>query len=220
MTLNLTALLWICLLGALTPGPSLMVILSVAAREGARAGALASWAHAVGVGLWATLSLSGWSYTLRALPELVRWVSAGASAYLIFLASRLEREALSPAPPPLAPHSHSHPRGGDGVARDPHTERSGAWGAPLAGFMISVSNPKLLLFFTSIYPQVLPPHPISGASLWIALLTPVVVDGAWYHLASSLSSRAGLLGALERQRRLVAALSALLFLGVALQGLC
>lgn len=212
MNIDLMMLLSVCVLGAMSPGPSLMVILGVAAREGPRAAALASWAHACGVGLWAALSLSGWSYTLSALPTIARLISACASAYLIYLAYQLMREALARGP-----------RAGSSLAEpssESPSEFRGARNAIMAGFLISISNPKLLIFFTSIYPQVIPHQEVSGATLWIALLTPLLIDGAWYHLVSALSSRSGLLSALERHQRLIATLTALLFVGVALKGLC
>ena len=81
--LNLYTLTLVCLLGAMSPGPSLAVILGIAAQSGPSSAALASWAHAIGVGVWATLSLSGWSYLLTRAPEIAQWLTLIASLYLM-----------------------------------------------------------------------------------------------------------------------------------------
>ena len=46
----------ICILGAFSPGPSLMVILSLAATNGSKAGYIASIGHGTGIFIYAMLS--------------------------------------------------------------------------------------------------------------------------------------------------------------------
>ena len=56
------SLISICLLGALSPGPSLMVILACTAENGRKAGVLASIGHGLGVFIYALAAASGLSY--------------------------------------------------------------------------------------------------------------------------------------------------------------
>lgn len=191
----------------MSPGPSLAVILGVAAQSGPRAAAFASWAHATGVGFWATVSLSGWSYLLARAPNVARGVTLIASLYLMSLAYTLWRRAQ-------ALKSGSDARVRPTAQSDPHDTLK----ASLAGLFISISNPKLLIFFTTIYPQVLPEQ-TDGVSFALAVLIPTVIDGAWYHATSNLSAKVGLLSAIGRHQRLVALLNALVFLLISVRGL-
>ena len=59
------SLISICLLGALSPGPSLMVILACTAENGRKAGVLASIGHGLGVFIYALAAASGLSYLLN-----------------------------------------------------------------------------------------------------------------------------------------------------------
>ena len=183
-SLDLWTLAGICLLGAMTPGPSVVVILGVATRSGARAAVLASWTHALGVALWAFLTLYGWRLIVTHAPWAAQTISLLGAGYLVYLAYQMWFTArqVSPNSSGLAEVSSHHPTS---------RLRDG-----LAGFMISISNPKLILFFTAIYTQILPLNPSPRDQL-VALLIPPLIDGAWYSFAVLVASRFGLLSFLE-----------------------
>ena len=92
-SLDLWTLAGICLLGAMTPGPSVVVILGVATRSGARAAVLASWTHALGVALWAFLTLYGWRLIVTHAPWAAQTISLLGAGYLIYLAYQMWSEA-------------------------------------------------------------------------------------------------------------------------------
>lgn len=207
-SVHLTTLIMVCLLGAMSPGPSLAVILGVATQHGVRGAILASWAHALGVALWASLSLCGWQYTLEHAPKMAQVLTVLASIYLIYLAILLilglrdfeQSESIT-------------------IEEDHQIlERHHAQKAALSGLMISISNPKLLIFFTTIYPQVIP-HKTTGMMLIIAILIPMIIDGAWYHFIATISARMGLLKVLERHRKSILLIHAVLFFFIASQGI-
>ena len=201
-SLDLFTLAGVCLLGAMTPGPSVVVILGVATRSGLRAAILASWAHAFGVALWAFLTLYGWRLIVTHTPWAAHTISLLGAAYLIYLAYQMWSEAARDQSQHALEHS-SDTRSSVPTAtltqpikhrNKAHLSRDG-----LAGLMIAISNPKLILFFTAIYTQVLPLNP-SPSDQVLALMTPTLIDGAWYSFAVIMASRFGLLSFLERHK--------------------
>ena len=55
----------ICSLGALSPGPSLIVMLSLTASNGRNAGYVASIGHGIGIFIYALLSATGLALVLK-----------------------------------------------------------------------------------------------------------------------------------------------------------
>ena len=60
----------ICTLGAFSPGPSLMVILSLTASKGRKAGYIASIGHGIGIFIYALLSATGLAIMLNTYRQL------------------------------------------------------------------------------------------------------------------------------------------------------
>lgn len=213
-SLELSQLVGVCLLGALSPGPSLLVILGLMARYGARVAILAAWAHAFGVGIWALITLSGWSAISNYAPWATATISTAGALYLIYLAwTFMRREAqLFTESSGLEETEHA-PEAPLATSRITLTETIKR-ASP--GLMIALSNPKLMIFFTAIYTQVLPQRP-SETERFVACITPLLIDGAWYSAVALGASRWGLLSYLSRHERAVRYLTAALFLMIAAQ---
>ena len=210
-SLDILTLTSVCILGAMSPGPSLFVILGVTTQNSYKAGIIASWTHAIGVGLWASLSLSGWHVLILSHPLIAQIISQIAALYLIYLALRLYLSKVDEATDtPTHELTDTHSKDNPPLTWKMMTQ------AGLAGFSISISNPKLLLFFSAIYPQVLPSS-MGQKEIILALLIPIVIDGAWYHLVTIASHRLGLLKWLYKYQRPVMLMTALVFLFIAIR---
>ena len=75
----------ICLLGAMSPGPSLVVVLRQAISSGRKAGLITAIAHGIGIGLYAMACISGIAVIITTSPILfttLKWAGAG---YLLWL---------------------------------------------------------------------------------------------------------------------------------------
>ena len=213
---NYLTLISVCLLGAMSPGPSLMVILGVGSEYGPRAGVISSWSHALGVGLWAALSVSAWYLLTDTQSALSEMISASvllvASSYLIYVGLSMCRQLFTDEP-----SGDDHSSSSDETVS--HQSRSSArLSASRAGLSIAVANPKLLLFFSAIYPQVLPKM-LSPVECLIAISVPILIDGLWYHLITLFSDRLGLLSALQRYRKVTQGLMAALLLMIGVNSL-
>ena len=135
------------LLAVASPGPSTVLVIQTAAVAGRRGGLLAALAMMVGALVWATAALFG----LQALFAQFAWLYmafriAGA-IYLIYLAVMLWRHARDPLPE-IAPGSTAHLAGWQGFAPM-------IFGRAL---LLQLSNPKIMVFFGSIFLSVLPQH--------------------------------------------------------------
>jgi threonine/homoserine/homoserine lactone efflux protein len=172
--LILVGLAVVHLLAAVSPGPSFVLVVQTAATAGRRAGLLAAFAMMVGALLWATAALFG----LQALFAHFEWLYvafriAGA-LYLIYLAVMLWRHARDPLPEiPV------------GSAR-----RASGWQGFLRALLLQLSNPKIMVFFGSIFLSLLP----QGMPTWMdaAVLTIVGFNEfTWFALLALLFSSGG-----------------------------
>jgi threonine/homoserine/homoserine lactone efflux protein len=123
----------------LTPGADMMFCLSQGMAAGPRAAIAASGGISAGVLVHVTLAGVGLGAMLEAFPWLfgaIRWLGA---AYLLWLAWRTLRTPLSP-----------------GAALIRRTSR-----ALRDGFVVNLSNPKVILFVLAFLPQfVTPARPV------------------------------------------------------------
>ncbi|MFT4789067.1 MAG: threonine/homoserine/homoserine lactone efflux protein, partial [Paraglaciecola sp.] len=170
ITMELTtwlSLVAVCILGALSPGPSLAVILRLSLTQSAKHGAVAALTHGFGVGLWALLTMQGLAVVMTAYPELFNAISIAGGLYLAWIGIKAIRYAGKNALPESKLANMSL-----GQA---------AWD----GLMISMLNPKLALFFLALFSQFI--HTDMDLStqtlLWATVL---LIDSGWYLLVAFL----------------------------------
>ena len=158
----------ICLLGAMSPGPSLAVVVRHSIHGRRRQGIITAWAHGLGIGLYALLSVLGIATILFAAPGLLRGLQLGGALFLLYLAWQAGRSALvnKTATVPIASTHHQ-------AARD--------------GFLIAFLNPKTGLFFIALFSQFVVPGQELLSKGGMALLA-MGIDGLWYTLVALLLS--------------------------------
>ena len=165
---------------ALFPGPNMALIISTSVAHGARYGfwtllgtsaALAVQLAVVALGMTTLLAAAGYWF------DLIRW---GGALYLIWIGVQAWR-----APAPTLATAAAPPRPRATVAR---------------GFLVSITNPKTLLFFGAFFPQfVSPGHALAPQLLAMSVTFLVIVaalDSAWALAAGRLR------GAIVQQGRL------------------
>lgn len=149
----------ICALGAMSPGPSLAVVLRHTLTGGRAAGLASASTHGIGIGLYALACISGLAFLLTTSPSLFLVMQWAGAAYLAWLGLR----GLMASP--------SH----EGELTEPTSTRSAAQD----GFLIVFLNPKIAVFFIALFSQVIGPDTSLGARLGYAL-TAAVIDALWY----------------------------------------
>ncbi|SRR6266404_503860 len=140
--LPLFGLALVHLLAVASPGPSTVLVIQTAASSGRRGGLLAAFAMMLGALAWAAAAL----YGLQALFARFDWLYValriGGGLYLVYLAVMLWRNAGAPLP-----------------EIDPDQPRRSGWQGFVHALLLQVSNPKIMVFFGSIFLSLLPAHP-------------------------------------------------------------
>jgi len=167
------------LLGAMSPGPSLVIVVNHTIRGGASHGVAAAVAHGLGVTLYAVAVVSGLAVVLAASSQLYTTLQWGGAAFLLYLGIKSLTAGRS------SPQS--------GQAQVPASLSQAAF----QGLMVAFFNPKLAIFFLALFSQLLD----QGASLQqkaLMVVTFGAIDGLWYTCASVLLSRPGVLDRVQR----------------------
>lgn len=175
---SILAISVICVLGAISPGPSLAVVIRNTINGGRKQGVLTGVGHGLGLGMYALLSVMGISSLITGNKQFFSILQIIGSFFLIFLASRM-------------------------IFKQPHKElthfdknkmRKGFF----EGFMISFLNPKILIFFTAVFSQFM----TDDLTLIDKIIMAVVagaIDITWYVLVAIVLAGTRLLNILKRQ---------------------
>ena len=152
------------LIGAMSPGPSFVLVSHTAIIRSRRAGLAAALGMGIGGAIFALLALAG----LHALLVRVEWAyllfKLLGGAYLAYLGVRIWRGASLPLPPERA-------------GRVDHA--GAAWKSLAVGIATQLSNPKTALVYGSIFAAFLPAAP----ERWLFTALPLgvfVVEAGWY----------------------------------------
>ena len=169
------SLLAICILGAMSPGPSLAVVIRNTVSRGRGAGVITALSHGLGVGGYALATSLGLAAVIASQKTLFNAITLAGSAYLLWLgasAMRGGRTTSSDGRP-------MHPGHGPDAGRQP----AGAIAAARDGFTIAFLNPKIALFFLALFSQFVS---ADAGVVEVTLLagTATVVDAGWYALVA------------------------------------
>ena len=158
----LIALSFVCAMGAISPGPSLAVVLRNTISGGRLKGAMTGVGHGIGLGIYAFIAVMGLSSLLLANKEIFNLIQWGGALFLVWLAFNMI--------------SYHRPNFSD--------EHEGNWRRGfLEGFMIAFLNPKILVFMTAIFSQFIGPN-ISNNERFIMAILAGVIDTTWYVLVA------------------------------------
>lgn len=147
------------------PGPNMLHVMTQSMRHGFGRALFTMAGCMLGLLCLFGLSAMGMSALLSALPQLLDLIRIAGALYLVWLGLRTWREgAASLAIEPDA--AASGPRSRAGLFRD--------------GVLISISNPKALIFAAAFFPQFVNPALPKTSQFAILVGTFVVIEMAWY----------------------------------------
>ncbi|MBY8128323.1 LysE family translocator [Vibrio fluvialis] len=192
------SLFTICILGAMSPGPSLAMVAKHSLAGGRKNGLATAWAHAFGIGVYAFITLIGLAVVLHQLPLLFKTISYAGAFYLAYLGLNALRSK------------------GGVAAKLESGESVSVWQSAREGLMISLLSPKIALFFIALFSQfVAVGNEFSSKALIV--VTPFVVDGLWYTFITFLLSSPRLLDKLRARAVLIDRLSGVVLIALALR---
>ena len=193
------ALAAICVMGAISPGPSLALIIRNTVQGGQGHGVATALGHGLGVGIYALNTALGLAILITQTPLLYDLIRYGGAAFLAWLGIK----ALL-----------ARPAGGEAGKEEGHPPR-GRQGA-FEGFMVAFLNPQLAIFFIALFSQFV--HADTG---WreggIMMMTAGGIDALWYVLVALVLSRGPVLAWLKAKSTVIDKVSGLVLLGLALK---
>ncbi|WP_136247911.1 LysE family translocator [Halomonas borealis] len=187
----------ICAMGAMSPGPSLALVLRHTLGGGRVPGIIAALTHALGVGFYALLTVWGLGAVIVRFPMLFQAITWGGAAYLAWLGIK----AL---------------RAGHGGALEAGAMATSGRQAAREGMLVALGNPKLILFFVALLSQFVTPD-MSLAARAIIVLTAMIIDGAWYVLVAVGLSHSRVLPWLQARSHWINRATGMLLLALALR---
>jgi threonine/homoserine/homoserine lactone efflux protein len=153
-------------LGAMSPGPSFLMVARTSIASSRAAGLAAALGMGVGGVLFAAAALLGLHVVLLAVPWLYIALKVLGGAYLVIIGITIWRGARQPV-------------------RISGDERLGqrAAGAFWLALLTQVSNPKTAVVYASVFAALLPPE----IPLWATLVLPAVlfaIEAGWYSVVA------------------------------------
>ena len=176
---NLAGIAAVCMMGAISPGPSLAVVVRNTVSGGRREGVITSIGHGIGFGIYALIAVIGMSTLLeneRAFQAL-QWGGAGLLILLGIMMIKSESK------------------------NEDEDDNSGRRGFT-EGFMMAFLNPKILVFLTAVFSQFL----WVGITLQEQIVVGVmggVIDGVWYVLVALVLAGTPLINGLRKNAIIV-----------------
>jgi threonine/homoserine/homoserine lactone efflux protein len=168
------------LMAAISPGQSFLFITRTAMTSGRMPALAATAGMAVGACVWAVAAMLGMAVILQQATWAYTILRIAGGLYLVYLAIMIWRHA---------------PAGMEMGAVEKQDMRLLA--SLRHGFLIQLANPKVVVFFGSIFFALLPPD----APLWVSCTAVLIVlfnETAWFTLVSLLFSSSGPRGAYVR----------------------
>jgi threonine/homoserine/homoserine lactone efflux protein len=181
-----------CVIVAVVPGPMVTLVLANGLTHGRRAALLNVAGAQLAMALMMGVLVAGLAVVVETMGWWFDWLRLIGAAYLVWLGIKLLRSS-----------------GDLGAGTRPPAPRGGFF---LQGFLVMLSNPKVLLFFGAFIPQFVDPRGDAGEQVVLLGATAMAVatfsDGAYALLAAQAGTW------LSRTRvRLAAQLSGLTLIG-------
>lgn len=156
----------VCSIGAMVPGPSLIIILYIANTKDFISSVIASIGHGIGILIYALISIFSISFIIKIAPFTIQIIQFIGAMFLIYIGSKI---IFIKSP--------------DEQKIDQKLNTKSLLESFILGLTTSLINPKVIIFFTSIFSQFLDDDYSVFTKIIMAFLAGVI-DTTWYVLAS------------------------------------
>tara|TARA_Y100000590_G_scaffold412272_1_gene507084 strand:- start:106 stop:726 length:621 start_codon:yes stop_codon:yes gene_type:complete len=185
----------VCLLGAMSPGPSLALIINNSINYNRLSGILASVAHGLGIFLYATITVISLEFILQNHQKIFFIIQILGSIFLFFLGLLFIFKK-------------------NNEKYEKNNEKKINAGSFVQGFVIAIINPKILVWFVAIYSQFITVNANFSEKL-ILIITPSYVDAIWYSLIAILVTSYGLKDFFNNKKNTIQKIIGALFIIIA-----
>ena len=173
----------VCIIGAMSPGPSLVVVLRNTVEGGRSQGIMCALGHGLAFFLYAGLAITGISILILNLPELLVILQFTGALFLLYLSVKMLQgsKVVGSIENIKLPNN-----------RKGFTE----------GFAIAFLNPKIQVFLLAVFSQFVTPDISLFEQFGMAGLAGVI-DGGWYLIVATTLAGTPLLQKMQQQRHVI-----------------
>jgi threonine/homoserine/homoserine lactone efflux protein len=175
----------ICIMGALSPGPSLALVIKNTLSGGTPQGYATAISHGLGVALYAAITATGIAVIIVKSPIIFNVIQYAGAAFLLYLGIK---SLLSKKASQVFSHDSEQAIVQVNGWRD--------------GFLIAFLNPKLAIFFLALFSQFLTGD-ASNEQKIIMTATVGSIDALWYCLVTFTLSRGNIINKLRANSHIV-----------------
>ena len=185
----------VCLLGAMSPGPSMAVVIHNAIFKGRYNGILTSIGHGLGIAIYATFAVLGLGLIIETNIIIFNSLKSLSIIFLIFIGMKsiLNKEKLN-------------------LEKKDVKEKTISF---LQGFSISILNPKILVWFIAIYSQFMSVNNELIFNIYLVLIAGIV-DAFWYIFLTLAVTTASALTFFQTKILLIKKIQGFLFVAIGL----
>ena len=184
----------ICLIGAMSPGPSMALIIRNSIKYGRISGILFSLGHAIGIGIYATVSVLGLQFILINNLLLFNAIQFCGSVFLLILGVLFLRDT-----------AHN-------LSLENEQKNVNSF---MQGFAISILNPKILIWFAAIFSQFIEISSTNFVKLVMVLIASSI-DGLWYIILTIVVTGFGLKQFLEHNTNIIQKISGVILISISI----
>jgi len=171
----------ICIVGAMSPGPSMALIIRNSIKYGRVSGILSSVGHAIGIGIYAGVSVAGLQIILINNLFLFNTIQFCGSVFLLVLGILFLRDT------------------GQKLSIQDKQKSVNSF---MQGFAISILNPKILIWFAAIFSQFIEISSTNFVKFTMVLIASSI-DGLWYIILTIIVTGFGLKQFLENNTKII-----------------
>ena len=184
----------ICIVGAMSPGPSMALIIRNSIKYGRMSGLLSSIGHAIGIGIYAAISVVGLQLILINNIFIFNTIQFCGSVFLLILGILFLRNSQ------------------EKLSIDNDQKKLNSF---FQGFAISILNPKILIWFAAIFSQFID---VSSTSMtkFIMVFIASFIDGIWYVIVTITVTGFGLKLFLENNTKIIQNISGIVLIFISI----
>ncbi len=176
-TITFLQIFLVCLLGAMSPGPSMVVVINNAIFKNRFQGILTSIGHGIGIGVYALFAVLGIGIVIETNLVLFNGIKVLSIFFLLYLGLKSINNKTN-------------------LDFDKKNNINKGISSFFQGFSISILNPKILIWFVAIYSQFMS---LDNDIIFNSFLVLIAgfVDGIWYFILSIIVTSKKVLGLIK-----------------------
>ena len=184
----------ICIVGAMSPGPSMALIIRNSIKYGRLSGILSSLGHAIGIGIYAAISVAGLQIILINNIFLFNAIQFCGCVFLLILGIIFLRDS------------------GHKLSIEDEQKSVNSF---MQGFAISILNPKILIWFAAIFSQFIEISSTNFIKLTMVFIASSI-DGLWYIILTIIVTGFGLKQFLENNTKIIQNISGVVLIFISI----